>query len=177
MKKELQNIDEVVCQMNGMIDARIRFFIGSAIKDALALGRRTELLTACEAQALLDIVEEDVMTEARDDENVRAILARIQRQAISERGEDDELADPDECNMTPKLYYDVFIKPALNIISEEFQERFGPLFVKYICTGESPAEDALNEDEKLLWNVFMMMVEIKFNPEFSAFISEANEGE
>lgn len=77
--------------------------------------------------------------------------------------------------MTPREYYDIFIKPALDIISEEYSELIGLAFVKYICTGDKPAEDALTEDEKLLWNVFMAMVEIKFNPEFSEFISDDEE--
>ena len=79
--------------------------------------------------------------------------------------------------MTPREYYDIFIRPALNIVADEFSERFGSLFVKYICTGEKPADDALNDEEKLLWNVFMAMVEIEFNPEFSEFISDINEEE
>jgi hypothetical protein len=74
--------------------------------------------------------------------------------------------------MTPKQYYDIFIKPALDIIREEYSELIGSVFVKYICTGERPAEDALTEDEKLLWNVFMAMVEIKFNPDFSAYVPD-----
>lgn len=74
--------------------------------------------------------------------------------------------------MTSKTYYEVFIKPALDIINEEYAERLGGLFVKCICTGEKPADDALTDDEKLLWNVFMFMVEIKFNPCFSESIAD-----
>lgn len=79
--------------------------------------------------------------------------------------------------MTPREYYDIFIKPALDIIREEYSELIGSVFVKYICSGERPSDDALSEDEKLLLNVFMAMVEIKFNPDFSEFITDVNEGE
>lgn len=44
--------------------------------------------------------------------------------------------------------------------------------MKYICTGERPADDALKEDEKLLWNVFMVKAELMFNDSFS-YYSEA----
>ena len=73
-------------------------------------------------------------------------------------------------DMTPSQYYDIFIKPALDIIREEYSELIGSAFVNYICTGERPAEDALTEDEKLLWNVFMAMVEIMFNAELTSAI-------
>lgn len=84
----------------------------------------------------------------------------------------EDLPWDDVHDMTPREYYDIFIRPALDIIYEEYSERIGLLFVKYICTGERPAEDALSEDEKLLWNVFMAMVEIKFNAELTAAISD-----
>ncbi len=171
MRKEHLQLLEAVDKFNGILNARFRFFIGAAIKDALVLGRRSELLTEPEAQALLDIVEADILTEARDDEEVQAFLAGNQRAPITETGKDEALHDADECNISPREYYDIFIKPALDIIREEYSELIGPVFVKYICTGERPAEDSLTEDEKLLWNVFMAMVEIKFNSEFSEFIS------
>lgn len=163
---------EVVEKFNELLNARLRFFVGAAVKDALILGNRCELLTESEAQDLLDIVEADILKEARDDEQVRAFLAGDKKQIPSKIGENEELNDPDECNMKPKEYYDIFIKPALDIIKEEYAERIGKLFIKYICAGERPADDALTEDEKLLWNVFMMMVEIKFNSDFSEFISD-----
>ena len=71
--------------------------------------------------------------------------------------------------MTPKKYYEIFIKPALDIICEEYSEIIGSVFVKYICTGERPADDALTEDEKLLWNVFMVKAELMFNDSFSCY--------
>lgn len=154
-------------KFNNVLNARLRFFIGGAIKDALVLGRRTDLLKDNEAQALLDFVEADIMADARKADEVRTFLAdsstQTQREEESNRGNED---------MTPKQYYDIFIKPALDIIREENSELIGSVFVKYICTGERPAEDALTEDEKLLWNVFMAMVEIKFNAELTAAISD-----
>ena len=159
-------------KFNNVLNARLRFFIGGAIKDALVLGNRSDLLKDNEAHALLDIVEADIMTEARKADEVQTFLTgsstQTQREEESNSGNED---------MTPKQYYDIFIKPALDIIREEYSELIGSVFVKYICTGERPAEDALTEDEKLLWNVFMAMVEIKFNADFSEFITDVNEGE
>jgi hypothetical protein len=169
MRKEHLQILEAVDKFNSTLNARLRFFIGAAVKDALVLGRRTDLLKDNEAQALLDIVEADIMADARKADGVRTFLAnsstQIQREEETESNSEKE-------DMTPKQYYDIFIKPALDIIREEYSELIGSVFVKYICTGERPAEDALTEDEKLLWNVFMAMVEIKFNAELSAAISD-----
>lgn len=167
MTKEHLQLTEAFGKFNSVLNARLRFFIGGAIKDALVLGNRSDLLKDNEAQALIDIVEADIMTDARKSEEVQAFLSdsstQTQREEESNSGNED---------MTPKQYYDIFIKPALDIIREEYSELIGSVFVKYICTGERPAEDALTEDEKLLWNVFMAMVEIKFNAELTAAISD-----
>ena len=167
MTKEHLQLTEAFDKFNKVLNARLRFFIGGAIKDALVLGNRSDLLKDNEAQALLDFVEADIMADARKADEVRTFLAdsstQTQREEESNSGNED---------MTPKQYYDIFIKPALDIIREEYSELIGSVFVKYICTGERPAEDALTEDEKLLWNVFMAMVEIKFNPDFSAYIPD-----
>ena len=167
MTKEHLQLTEAFDKFNTVLNARLRFFIGGAIKDALVLGKRTDLLKDNEAQALLDFVEADIMADARKADEVRTFLAdsstQTQREEESNSGNED---------MTPKQYYDIFIKPALDIIREEYSELIGSVFVKYICTGERPAEDALTEDEKLLWNVFMAMVEIKFNAELTAAISD-----
>ena len=167
MTKEHLQLTEAFDKFNNVLNARLRFFIGGAIKDALVLGNRSDLLKDNEAQALLDFVEADIMTDARKADEVRVFLAgsntQTQREEESNSGNED---------MTPKQYYDIFIKPALDIIREEYSELIGSVFVKYICTGERPAEDALTEDEKLLWNVFMAMVEIKFNAELTAAISD-----
>lgn len=167
MTKEHLQVTEAVEKFNGLLNARLRFFIGGAIKDALVLGNRSDLLKANEAQALLDIVEADIMTDARKADEVQAFLSESSEQTQREEESNSENED-----MTPREYYDIFIKPALDIIREEYSELIGSVFVKYICTGERPAEDALTEDEKLLWNVFMAMVEIKFNNSFSNY-SEA----
>lgn len=174
MTKEHLQFTEAFGKFNNVLNARLRFFIGGAIKDALVLGKRSAMLTDNEAQALLDIVEAEIMTGTKDDAQVRAFLAGNPQPSQSET---EELTDPDECNITKKQYYDIFIRPALDFIREEYSQLIGTLFVKYICAGERPAEDALTEDEKLLWNVFMMMVEIKFNPDFSEFTADVNEGE
>ena len=169
MTKEHLQLTEAFGKFNNVLNARLRFFIGGAIKDALVLGNRSDLLKDNEAQALLDIVEADIMTDARKADEVRTFLAdsstKTQREEETESNSEKE-------DMTPKQYYDIFIKPALDIIREEYSELIGSVFVKYICTGERPAEDALTEDEKLLWNVFMAMVEIKFNAELTAAISD-----
>ena len=167
MRKEHLQLTEAFGKFNNVLNARLRYFIGGAIKDALVLGNRSDLLKDNEAQALLDFVEADIMADARKADEVRTFLAdcstQTQREEESNSGNED---------MTPKQYYDIFIKPALDIIREEYSELIGSVFVKYICTGERPAEDALTEDEKLLWNVFMAMVEIKFNAELTAAISD-----
>ena len=167
MTKEHLQLTEAFDKFNKVLNVRLRFFIGGAIKDALVLGNRSDLLKDNEAQALLDFVEADIMADARKADEVRTFLAgsstQTQREEESNSGNED---------MTPKQYYDIFIKPALDIIREEYSELIGSVFVKYICTGERPAEDALTEDEKLLWNVFMAMVEIKFNAELTAAISD-----
>ncbi len=169
MTKEHLQLTEAFGKFNNVLNARLRFFIGGAIKDALVLGNRSDLLKDNEAQALLDFVEADIMADARKADEVRTFLAdsstQTQRKEESNSGNED---------MTPKQYYDIFIKPALDIIREEYSELIGSVFVKYICTGERPAEDALTEDEKLLWNVFMAMVEIKFNTHFSTYLSDKN---
>lgn len=173
MRKEHLQLLEAVDKFNGLINARLRFFIGAAIKDALSLGRRSELLTEPEARALLDIIEANIMTSAKEDEQVMAFLAGNRQSALTEAGEGVELHDPNECNISPREYYDIFIKPALDIIREEYAERIGEMFVKYICTGEPPADKELTDDEKVLWNVFMAMTEIKFNAELTAAITDA----
>ena len=165
MTKERLQIKEALCNISNL-NARLRFFIGGAIKDALILGNRSDLLKDNEAHALLDIVEADIMTEARKADEVQTFLTG------SSAHNQQETANGGKEEMTPREYYDIFIKPALDIIREEYSELIGSVFVKYICTGERPADDALTEDEKLLWNVFMAMVEIKFNPDFSAYIPD-----
>ena len=167
MTKEHLQLTEAFCKFNTVLNARLRFFIGGAIKDALILGNRSDLLKDNEAQALLDFVEADIMTDARKADEVQAFLSES-----SEQTQREEESNRENEDMTPNQYYDIFIKPALDIIREEYSELIGSVFVKYICTGERPAEDALTEDEKLLWNVFMAMVEIKFNAELSSAISD-----
>ena len=159
MTKEQSQVLEAV----GLLNARLRFFIGGAIKDALVLGNRSELLTTAEAETLLGIVEAKILTDARNADEVRCFLAGNAQPQPAEQTESDAE------DITPSKYYDIFIKPALQFIFEEYSELIGSVFVKYICTGERPAEDALTEDEKLLWNVFMMMVEVRLNPDFSHY--------
>lgn len=168
MTKEHLQLTEAFSKFNNVLHARLRFFIGGAIKDALVLGNRSGLLKRREAQALLDIVEADILKDARKADEVQTFLAGSSEQTQRE----EQTGGDDVGDMTPREYYEIFIKPALDIIREEYSELIGSVFVKYICTGERPAEDALTEDEKLLWNVFMAMVEIKFNAELTAAISD-----
>ena len=174
MTKEHLQLTEAFGKFNNVLNARLRFFIGGAIKDALVQGRRSELLKDSEAQALLDIVEADIMADARKADEIRALL---NENGIQTQREEETEGGDDNCNMTPREYYDIFIRPALDIIREEYSELIGSIFVKYICTGERPSEDALTEGEKLLWNVFMAMVEIKFNSRFSNYSEVFNEDE
>lgn len=167
MTKEHLQITEAFDKFNSVLPARLRYFIGGAIKDALVLGNRSDLLKDNEAQALLDIVA-DIIADARKADEVRTFLADSSTQTQRE----EQTGGDGVGDMTPREYYEIFIKPALDIIREEYSELIGSVFVKYICTGERPADDALTEDEKLLWNVFMAMVEIKFNPDFSAYIPD-----
>lgn len=161
MTKEHLQLTEAFGKFNNVLNARLRFFIGGAIKDALVLGRRSDLLKDNEAQALIDIVEADIMEDARKADEVRTFLGDSTKPAEQTENETEDI--------TPSKYYDIFIKPALEIISEEYAERIGQLFVKFICTGKRPAEDELTDSEKLLWNVFMMMVEVRLNPDFSHY--------
>jgi hypothetical protein len=170
MTKEHLQLTEAFGKFNNVLNARLRFFIGGAIKDALVQGHRTDLLTEHEAQELLDVVEAGIMAKARASKEVQAFLAGAN--VTSKSYVESVKSSSDHIDMTPRQYYDNFIKPALDIIREEYSELIGSFFVKYICTGERPAEDALTEDEKLLWNVFMAMVEIEFNAELTAAISD-----
>ncbi len=170
MKKEQAKVIEAVNQLNGLFNVRERFFIGTAIKDALVLGRRSALLTEDEATELQDLIENNILSDARQHDDVSAYLNSGSKSAGEHHQQDENSTIKEE--MTPKKYYDIFIKPALDIIVTECPERFGLLFVKYICTGEQPSDDALTDDEKILWNVFMAMIEIKFNTDFSEAISE-----
>ena len=158
-KKEQSQVLEAV----GLLNVRLRFFIGASIKDALVLGKRSELLTEKEAEDLLGIVEDKILTDVRNADEVRTFLAGNSQPQPAKQTESDAE------DITPSKYYDIFIKPALHIILEEYAERIGQIFVKFICTGERLAEDELTDDEKLLWNVFMMMVEVRLNPEFSHY--------
>lgn len=75
MTKEHLQVTEAVEKFNGLLNARLRFFIGAAIKDALVLGNRTNLLKEDEAQALLDVLEAEILTDARNTDEVQAFLA------------------------------------------------------------------------------------------------------
>ncbi len=70
MKKELLILAEAI----GQLDVRERFFIGAAIKDALVLGNRSALLTEDEATNLYDVVENCILSEARQHEEISAYL-------------------------------------------------------------------------------------------------------
>ena len=170
MTKEQLRLLEAVSQFNGLLNERLRFFIGGAIKDALVMGRRTAILKEDEALFLQDIVENEILSDVRSCKDVADFLADSYQSDTN--GRQKAIAEPPADDITPKKYYEIFIKPALEIISEEYAERIGGLFLKYICTGETPSEVGLTEDEKLLWNVFMAMVEIKFNPNFAYLLED-----
>ena len=160
MKKEhLQLLESV-----GVLNARLRFFIGAAIKDALVLGNRSELLTDSEAQDLLDVIETNILQDVRNDEQVRTFLGDSPQPQRVEQAADD--------TMTAKEYYDAFLLPAMSIIKDEFAERFGLWIVEYICTGKTPDESTLSNDMKLLWNAFLAVMHNRCNPELSAAISD-----
>ena len=104
MTKEHLQLTEAFGKFNSVLPARLRFFIGGAIKDALILGGRSDLLKDNEAQALLDIVEADIMADARKADEVRTFLAGSNTQTQrEERTERDGVGD-----MTPREYYEIF---------------------------------------------------------------------
>lgn len=74
MKKEQLQVTEAVEKFNELANARVRFFVGAAVKDALVLGNRSELITEQEAQDLLDIIETDILQGARNDARVQEFL-------------------------------------------------------------------------------------------------------
>ena len=162
MTKEHLQLTEAFDKFNHVLNARLRFFIGGAIKDALVLGKRSDLLKDNEAQALLDIVEADIMTDARKADEVRAFLGDSPQPQRVEQTEGDV--------MTAKEYYDAFLLPAMSIVKDEFAERFGLWIVDYVCTGKTPDESTLSNDMKLLWNAFLAVVHIRCNPELLAAI-------
>lgn len=167
MRKEYLQLLEAVGKFNSILNARLRFFIGTAIKDALILGNRTDLLKDDEAQALLDILETEILTDARNADEVRAFLADSNAQP-----QQSEKTEEGRDVMTAKEYYDAFLSPAMSIIKDEFAECFGLWFVNYVCTGNTPDESTLSNDMKLLWNAFLAVVHIRCNSELSAAISD-----
>lgn len=50
-------LTEAFDKFNGSLNDRLRFFICSAVKDALVLGNRSHLLKVSEAETLLDVME------------------------------------------------------------------------------------------------------------------------
>ncbi len=162
MTKEHLQLTEAFGKFNNVINARLRFFIGGAIKDALVLGNRSDLLKDSEAQDLLDVIETNILQDVRNDEQVRAFLGDSPQPQRVEQTEGDV--------MTPKEYYDAFLLPAMSIVKDEFAERFGLWIVDYVCTGKTPDESTLSNDMKLLWNAFLAVVHIRCNPELLAAI-------
>ena len=162
MTKEHLRLTEAFCKFNTVLNARLRFFIGGAIKDALVLGNRSDLLKDSEAQDLLDVIETNILQDVRNDEQVRAFLGDSPQPQRVEQTEGDV--------MTPKEYYDAFLLPAMSIVKDEFAERFGLWIVDYVCTGKTPDESTLSNDMKLLWNAFLAVVHIRCNPELLAAI-------
>lgn len=159
-KKEQSQVLEAV----GHLNSRLRFFIGASIKDALVLGNRTNIITEREALTLSDVIEA-ILSDARKSDEVRRFLGDSpQPQPAEQTGEDGE--------MTPRQYFELFLSPALDIIKEELAEKFGGLFVEYVCTGKRPAEDELSDGERLLWNAFLAVVQIRFNAELTAAITD-----
>ena len=162
MTKEHLQLTEAFGKFNTVLNARLRFFIGGAIKDALVLGNRSDLLKDSEAQDLLDVIETNILQDVRNDEQVRAFLGDSPQPQRVEQTEGDV--------MTPKEYYDAFLLPAMSIVKDEFAERFGLWIVDYVCTGKTPDESTLSNDMKLLWNAFLAVVHIRCNPELLAAI-------
>ena len=167
MTKEHLQLTEAFDKFNTVLNARLRFFIGGAIKDALVLGNRTNLLKEDEAQALLDVLEAEILTDARNTDEVQAFLADSNTQP-----QRSENAEAEGDIMTARQYFDAFLLPAMSIIKDEFAERFGLWIVDYVCTGKTPDESTLSNDMKLLWNAFLAVVHIRCNPELSAAISD-----
>lgn len=159
-QKELNNI---VKQFGDQLNHRQQFFIGAAVKDALVLGNRSQLLTEDEALELSEAIETGMLEEARKSDAVQGFLHGRSPVCEKETNEDFEQR-VEQC----KQVYKEYIVPVLKIVYEQYSERFGTMLVKYIYTGEISDAGAPTDEDKFMWNVFIAIVELKFGVTLSS---------
>lgn len=64
--------------------------------------------------------------------------------------------------MTFAEYYDLMIAPALKFVGDEYAQKLGTAFVKWLAYGKKP--HFKQDSDKLLWNALMLACNREFNP-------------
>ena len=64
--------------------------------------------------------------------------------------------------MTFAEYYDLMIAPALKFVANDYAQKLGTAFVKWLAYGKKPRFK--DEGSKLLWNCLMLACNREFNP-------------
>ena len=72
------------------------------------------------------------------------------------------IADKLNKEMSFGEYYEIFIKPSLEILAEEKAQRLGVAFIRWIVYGKQP--HFKQDSDKLLWNALMLACNKVFNP-------------
>ena len=67
--------------------------------------------------------------------------------------------------MTMTEYYELFIKPALQMFTNDKEQRLGVALIRYLVNGTRPK--LKSEVDKLLWNGLMIACNVGFNTEFA----------
>lgn len=78
---------------------------------------------------------------------------------------DKSTADKINGEMTMTEYYELFIKPALQLYADDKEQRLGVAFIRYIVKGERP--NLKSDVDKLLWTCLMIACNVGFNTEFA----------
>lgn len=64
--------------------------------------------------------------------------------------------------MTFAEYYDLMIAPALKFVTNDYAQKLGTAFVKWLALGKKPRFK--DEGSKLIWNCLMLACNREFNP-------------
>lgn len=67
--------------------------------------------------------------------------------------------------MTMAEYYGLFIKPALQMFTNDKEQRLGVALIRYLINGTRPK--LKSQVDKLLWNGLMVACNVGFNTEFA----------
>lgn len=78
------------------------------------------------------------------------------------RNSNKSFADRVNKTMTVNEYYELFIKPGLQLLAKEKEQRLGVAFIRWIVYGTLPAFK--DDGDKLLWNALMFACNKEFNP-------------